>query len=201
MSQKEQLEALQDIRQMMNRSVRFLSLSGLSGVFAGIYAIIAGSVALHRIGGSLQYSSYTLSDTMYFLYVAIGTLSITLITSYILTVKQAKKQGVSIWNETGKTAFKNLAIPLVTGGIFSLSLLNYGLFGLLAPTTLIFYGLALVNVSKYTYPQIFQLGLLQIALGLTNMFFIGYGIIFWMIGFGILHIIYGVYMHYKYDRK
>lgn len=200
MNQKEQLEAIQDIRQLMNKSVRFLSLSGLAGIVAGVLALCAGTIALERINWNIEYHFYTLSDSIYFFYVGTATLIITLIISYLLTAKQAKKQGVKIWDETGKKAFVNLAIPLVTGGIFCLAMMKFGLFGLLAPCTLIFYGLALINVSKYTYPQIFQLGLFQIVLGLTNLFFIGYGILFWMIGFGLLHLIYGTYMYNKYDR-
>jgi len=67
-----------------------------------------------------------------------------------------------------------------------------------APLTLIFYGLALVNASKYTLSEIRSFGIAEIVLGLIAMAFIGYGLLFWAIGFGLLHIIYGIIMHVRY---
>jgi hypothetical protein len=95
----------------------------------------------------------------------------------------------------------NLSIPLVAGGLYCLILLNYGWFGMIAPTTLIFYGLALLNASKYTLEEIRWLGISEIVLGLIGCFFIGYGITLWVLGFGILHIIYGLVMYVRYESK
>ncbi len=200
MEANEQLEALKDIRKMMNRSVRFLSLSGLSGLFAGLYALIAAYIVYDYLGGLVYIEIFSTDDLQFFIILAISTLFLAIFTAYFFTRRKAKKAGVSIWDETAKNALINLCIPLFVGGIFCLALINAGLFGLLAPVTLIFYGLSLVNASKHTFPVIRQLGLIEIALGLINAFFIGYGLIFWVIGFGILHIIYGLYMYYKYDR-
>ena len=126
---------------------------------------------------------------------------VTILTAFYFTYRKASKNGVKLWDNTAKLAFINLAIPLFTGGIFCLGLMYHQLYGLLAPATLLFYGLALVNVSKHTFPQVRQLGILELMLGLLNVFFIGYGLIFWVIGFGLLHIVYGILMHFKYDRK
>lgn len=201
MKAEEQLEALKDIRHMMNRSVRFLTLSGLSGMLAGIYALIAFYFALERVNGQLPYTSYGVSDTNYFAVLALFTLILSLLTSFVLTKRKAKRQGVKLWDETAKTAVLNLFIPVATGGVVCLALLRMEMGGLLAPMTLIFYGLALVNVSKHTFPQIRQLGILEILLGLVNLFFIGYGLVFWAVGFGLLHVGYGLAMYFKYDRK
>jgi predicted lysophospholipase L1 biosynthesis ABC-type transport system permease subunit len=43
------LEDIAEIRAMMERSTRFLSLSGLSGVFAGTFGLIASGLAYFRI--------------------------------------------------------------------------------------------------------------------------------------------------------
>lgn len=200
MDKNEQLRAIQDIRKMMNRSLRFLSLSGLSGLFAGLYALIAGAIVYEYMGGVLLLELYTAEDIQFFVLLAVITLFLAVSTAFILTRRKAQKEGLSVWDESAKNALINLSIPLFTGGILSLAFINYGLLGLLAPTTLIFYGLALVNVSRYTYPMIRQLGLIEISIGLVNAFFIGYGLIFWLLGFGVLHIVYGAYMYYKYDR-
>jgi hypothetical protein len=94
----------------------------------------------------------------------------------------------------------NLAIPLAVGGIFCAILLYHGIVYLMAPAMLIFYGLALVNGSKYTLTDIRYLGLSEIVLGVFAAFFIGYGLLAWAIGFGVLHIVYGTLMYYKYER-
>jgi hypothetical protein len=69
-----------------------------------------------------------------------------------------------------------------------------------APATLVFYGLALVNGSKYTLNDIRNIGYLEAGLGVVSMFVPGYGLWFWALGFGVLHIVYGVTMYYKYER-
>mgnify|MGYP005989469385 CR=1 FL=1 len=201
MSTQDHLEALQDIRQMMNKSARFLTLSGLSGMLAGIYALIAAALAYVKMEERLPYLIYSKEDNDYFLIVAIGTLIVSVLTSFVLTKRKAQKQGVSVWDETAKTAMINLAIPLLAGGAFCVAMLYHNLIGLLAPVALIFYGLALVNVSKHTFTQVRQLGLIQLSLGIINLFFIGYGLIFWTLGFGLAHIVYGFFMYRKYDVK
>ena len=75
------------------------------------------------------------------------------------------------------------------------------IYAFVAPLTLVFYGLALVNASKYTLGYIRYFGITMIILGLASVWFLGYGLFFWTLGFGVCHIIYGALMHFKYDRK
>jgi uncharacterized membrane protein HdeD (DUF308 family) len=71
----------------------------------------------------------------------------------------------------------------------------------LAPSaTLVFYGLALINASKYTVRDVFYLGICEIVLGVLSMFLTGFTLLFWALGFGILHILYGTIMYFKYDK-
>jgi hypothetical protein len=106
---------------------------------------------------------------------------------------------VPIWDHTSKKLLLNLLIPLAAGGMFVLGLLHYDDWRFVVPATLVFYGLALVNASKYTVSDIRYLGFLEIALGILGMWYIGYGLYFWAIGFGLLHIIYGLIMWWKYE--
>lgn len=200
MSNNEHIQAIHEIRQMMNKSARFLSLSGLSGVSAGIYAIIAGVIAYNKLSGLNQFHKIG-EHKSYFIMLAAVTIILAIVSAFIFTKRKAQKNGVKIWDDTIRKAMINLSIPLVTGGVFCLSLLQSELYGYLAPSTLLFYGLALVNVSRYTFPLIRQLGILEIILGLINSFFLGYGLVFWIIGFGVLHIFYGAYMYIKFDRE
>ena len=192
------LKDIQDIKKMMDRSSQFLSLSGLAGVMAGIYAL-AGAYIVN----ALSEESYTLeSDTFKFiLLVAIAVLVLSVVTAFLLTMQKAKKQGETIWNSASKRLAINFLIPLGTGGVFALLLMKNHYYGLIAPITLIFYGLSLINASKYTVRDVRYLGLTIIIIGLFATAYMGYGLEFWALGFGVCHIIYGTVMHFKYDRN
>ncbi|MCP9751700.1 hypothetical protein [Ferruginibacter sp. HRS2-29] len=204
------LETLQDIKRMMERSSRFISLSGLSGISAGICALIGAWLAYPYVFGcrplfidihkDFHPGIEVLFNTWLF-WIAAGTFFAALITAFIFTYLKSKKEGIPIWGKTAKRLLFNVSIPLIVGGIFLLKLLQFGTFGLVAPGCLLFYGLALINASKYTLDEIRYLGYCQIIVGLINLLFVGYGLYFWALGFGVLHILYGTYMWYKYERS
>lgn len=196
------LQDIKDIKQMMSQSSQFISLSGLSGVLAGIYAIV-GAIYVNGLILSHKDMYITLeSDTFKKIIVtALVVLAASLLTAYIMTVRKAKKMGENVWNPSSRRLLINFLIPLVTGGIFTLLLLRHGHYGLVAPITLLFYGLACLNASKYTLRDVRYLGITEIILGLLAVEFSGFGLYFWAIGFGLCHIVYGGMMHFKYDRK
>ena len=125
-------------------------------------------------------------------------LVVAILSGYLFTANKSKKKGLKIWDATTKRLLVTFAVPLVTGGLFCLVLLYHHLFVLVAPATLIFYGLALVSAERYTLTDIKYLGYCQIVLGLLSFLFLGWGLIAWTIGFGVLHIVYGLIMHKKY---
>lgn len=193
---------LAHIRSMMERSSRFLSLSGLSGVGAGIVGLVTGVLAIAVLKKyQIDFSTdYVFNEKLVFELFVLGAsaLLLAIFCGCYFTVRKSKKLGLQIWTATTKKILVQLAIPLAVGGIFVLALLQYNLYGLVAGTTLIFYGLALVNAEKYTYSDIKYLGFLEIILGCLSLFFIGKGLIFWTIGFGVLHIVYGIILYRKY---
>jgi hypothetical protein len=204
--EKEHLQALSDIRSMMERSSRFISLSGLSGIFAGIFALAGAYIAYLKLNSlNINYRNLednSFMDVIFYLMVdAAVVLIASLSVGILLTIRNSKKKGVKTWDNTSKRLLINLFIPLITGGLFCLVLLYHGIIGLVAPTTLIFYGLALINASKYTYNDIRYLGICEIALGLCASLYVGFGLFFWAAGFGLLHIIYGAVMYFKYERN
>ncbi|MBU2555074.1 MAG: hypothetical protein KKF98_11500 [Bacteroidetes bacterium] len=203
MNNQAYLEDLKMIKEMMSRSTRFISLSGLSGVFAGSFALIGAFLAYKTVYSNQDYlqlrKAVITSETLTtLLVIATGTLVLSLVAGILLSRKKAKKNMVKPWNSQAKRMLINLFIPLFAGGILSLIFLFKGYIGMVAPLTLIFYGLGLVNASKYTLTEIRSLGIAEIILGLLAAQFIGYGLIFWALGFGILHIVYGIIMHLKY---
>jgi len=197
---------LASIRNLMERSTKFISLTGLSGILAGTYALIGATFAYFIIQYPLSITSYrpesvqSAPNLINLLLLALAVLAASLITGFWLSSRKAKKNGTTIWNETSKHLFINLLIPLVTGGIFILILLYNGHYGVVASACLIFYGLALINASANLYEEIRYLGYSEIILGLLSAFLPGYGLVCWAIGFGVLHIFYGSLMYRKYDR-
>lgn len=194
------------IRDMMERSSRFISLSGLSGVFAGIFALIAFAAATWILKSN--HIDYFHGSTVFYpnevvlqlFIICVVTLVAALVSAFFFTYQKSKKKQIAMWSPTTFRLLSNLFIPLAAGGIFCLALFLQSHVALIAPAMLVFYGLALINASKYTYSDINYLGYSELILGLIALFFIGYGLIFWVIGFGLLHIIYGIAMYRKYDR-
>ena len=197
---------LSSIRNLMERSTKFISLSGLSGIMAGLYAIL-GAIIGYKIvyprGGGLQYRNHyvTESDILWELFgVAVAILILSLATGAWLTIRQARKKGENFWNPVSKRLLTSMAIPLVSGGLFILILINRGQYNIIASACLIFYGLALVSGSQFTFSDVKWLGFCEIVLGLLAALIPGFGIVFWTIGFGFLHILYGAIMHFKYNQ-
>lgn len=203
------LDTLQEIRSLMERSSRFISLSGLSGITAGLFALAGAVIACWYLGirpfdGQQFYYEITpagggVDHLTFFILDALFVLSGALAGGIYFTTRKARRKGLPIWDALTRRLLINLAIPLFAGGIFILGLLNHGLGILVAPATLIFYGLALINASKYTLNDIRYLGLTEIGLGLFGVFVPGYGLELWMLGFGLLHIIYGAAVYSKYE--
>ncbi|MHC0442667.1 hypothetical protein [Flavobacterium sp. 3-210] len=203
MNQKHQ-EDLAHIRSMMERSSRFISLSGLSGVFAGLSALIGGLYVyqLFKVNGIEYFTDDHIllsGDLVSHLFLTgVVILVCAFVFGAFFTIRKSQKYNLPIWTSATKNMLFNLAVPLVSGGLFCLALIYHGYYGLVAPSTLIFYGLAVINAEKYTFSDIKYLGFLELILGGISLFYIGYGLIFWIIGFGILHIIYGLVMFKKY---
>lgn len=198
------LQALKEIQSMMAKSSRFISLSGLSGIAAGICAMIGAFVANQRIAAYFSdYSRYdhTPKELRNEL-IIIGLLVFiaALITSFLFTLRKSKKDKTPIWGQTSLRLLWNTLLPIGIGAALIFKLILQNNYALVAPACLLFYGLGLINGSKYTLSEIKYLGYCQLALGLLNLWMPFYGLYFWTVGFGLLHIIYGIVMWNKYER-
>lgn len=199
------LRDLSEIRSMMERSSRFISLSGLSGIFAGIFALIGAALAANYLNPDWDLSSHLAvrrnPEQLQFLILdGLAVLLLSLTTGVYFTTRRARREGLRVWDATSQRLLINLAIPLGTGGLFCLLLLNHAP-QMIAPATLVFYGLALINGSKYTLHDVRYLGIAEIALGLIGGYFANsmISLLMWALGFGVLHIVYGVVMYRKYE--
>lgn len=202
--EQDYIQDIAEIRSMMERSSKFLSLSGWAGIMAGVYALAGAYIAYAWLDFNPRELFYSPSESGFSLLnlvlLAVVVLALALATAVYLSYNRAGKRGDKLWNPTARQLLYSMAVPLVAGGLLLLVLLDEGLIGLLAPGSMLFYGLALFNAGRYTYKEVRVLGLLQIVLGLLGAAFVEYGLLFWGLGFGIAHIGYGLHMNYKYGK-
>jgi hypothetical protein len=202
---------LASIRNLMERSSKFISLSGLSGVLAGVYALIGAALAYSILydESSRSYTIHEISSgfalfndaiVIQLLLIAAVVLVLSISTGVYLSYKKAKRNGQPLLGRVSRELLFNMNVPLLAGGGLMLILLYRGYFGIIAPASLIFYGLALIGASNFTFTDVKFLGLCEVVLGLLAACFPGYGLVFWALGFGVLHIVYGSVMYFKYDR-
>lgn len=202
---QEYLDSISEIRNMMDRSSRFISLSGLAGVFAGVWALCGAAYAFFVLK-NLHYPYEVASEDIQIALIklfadAMIVLVLAVSSGIFFTTRKAKRQGESIWDKKILSLIYDMAVPLGAGGFFCIVLMYYGNFVFVAPATLIFYGIALFTAGNYTQRDIKNLGVVEIVLGCINCFFLGKGLYFWAFGFGFMHIIYGIVMYFKYESK
>lgn len=212
-NKKEHLNDLHDIKLMMERSSRFISLSGYSGIAAGICALVGAFFAHNALKNNYYSISTSNQDDNYFpfllrqlwhdplFHIALLTFIAAFISAFVFTYLRSRKNNTPVWSATSRRLMLNVCIPLATGGIYLLKLVEHGTYGLVAPGCLIFYGLALINGSKYTLGEIKYLGYTEIVLGIISCWFVGWGLYFWALGFGVMHIVYGAVMWNKYEKN
>jgi hypothetical protein len=202
---------LAEIRSIMQRSTRFIALSGLSGVATGLVALIGAGIVFARL--YTTYGTYNLATAFeiagsqgadlfrFLLILSCVIIGAAFVAGVYFTTRGARKQGLPIWDSTAKRLLINLAIPLTAGGIFCLLLFSHGAIALILPAMLIFYGMALLHASKYSVDELRNLGIGQVALGLIAGLWPDHALLFWATGFGLLNIFYGIMMYNRYERK
>lgn len=210
-TQQEHLDNLQAIRRLMEQSSRFAGLSGLAGVIAGSLALAAVASVYAYLGISpLSPQAYPLptpanpaelSAYNNFLAIIFGlVLLLSLCAGILMAYLKARKLGLPVWDGTAQRLAAHFFLPLAAGGIYILLLMYHGYFLLVIPATLLFYGMAHLNASKFTIPHIRFLGMAEIITGLLATCFISHSLLFWAWGFGVLHILYGAFIYFKYER-
>jgi hypothetical protein len=198
---------ISEIRSMMEQSGKFLSLSGLSGVSAGIVALIGAGVAQWYqievageipLGGLDQVRNAGVQTFFVIDAAMVFVIAVTL--AVVFSVRMARRKGLPVWNAVARRMITELSLPLVTGAGLCLIMMAHGLFALLPALSLIFYGVALLGASKFTVRELRALGISEIVLGLVAAFAVRFGLFFWAAGFGVVHVVYGLVVHNRYDR-
>lgn len=199
---EKQAEDIRVIREMMEKSTKFLSLSGLSGVVAGTAALAGAAFAWFYLLRDPAMTGYTrIQEMLILLAIAFAVLGVSVGAGAWMAWRKARRNGQRLLNKVTYRILYAMAVPLAAGGIFCLIYMLRGDIRTVISGTLLFYGIALVAASKYTYGEIHWLGITEILLGLCAALFDRSGIVFWALGFGVCHIAYGLAMYLKYDRK
>ena len=208
---QEYLEDIRHIRAIMNRSTRFVALSGMTGIVSGTAALAVVILLSLYLGISpfstsfpdliLKVEGLAQEQVLRVLITSFASLFLfSFFAAYFLTRRRAKAAGEDLWKGSGKQLWLSLGVPLLAGGGFCLALLQQGHVEMLAPASLIFYGVTLYSGSKFTLEEVKYLGVTEMVLGLLASFWPGLGLLLWAFGFGVSHIIYGIFMYNKYER-
>ena len=199
MENKEVINTLNDIKEMMERSSKFKAVSGLSIVIVGVLASLA-TAYIHFVLGN--YKINTPSKLRTTVIVAIALLVVAFLTVFVMAFFKAKRHHLRFaLDQNMKKLLVNFMIPLLAGGLFCFALLKLQHYGLTSSVMLIFYGMALINSGHFTYPALRYLGYAELALGLVDCFIANYALLTWFIGFGVFHIVFGIVFMLKYERS
>ena len=201
---------------MMDRSSRFISLSGLSGIAAGLCGL-AGAWAIQRwfsalplevqnsffnAGNSNQPgASLSGAATSQLLQISLVTFIAAVIVAFLFTWLRSKKNNTPLWGGATRRLLWATLIPIVAGAIFLYKTMQGGAYFLLAPGCLVFYGLSLLQGGRYTVSEVKYLGITMMGCGIICLFFPEKGVALWAFGFGVLHIVYGALMWWRYERN
>lgn len=198
--QASSIDTLHDIKRMMEKSSRFISLSGWSGIAAGICGL-GGAYFAARLIDTVTSNPVNETDLRWNLIRLAALVFVAAFsTAFIFTYLRSRKEGTPIWGQAARRLMINTMIPMIAGGVLILRLIDLQQYALVSPSMLLFYGLALIQGSKYTIGEIRYLGYLELVLAFANLWFMDHPLLFWTIGFGVLHIVYGVIMWWKYER-
>lgn len=201
MEKEKYLNDLQDIKDIMNRSSRFISLSGIAGVACGLVALLGAYFYYTQVYVNVGLEYFVSSNELMFKAAIIAglTLGLALLSAVGFTVRRSRLDSVKIWDARTKQMLTRFGVPLGTGGLLCLISFYHGASFLALPITLIFYGLGAYAASRFSYTELRSLGIINVFLGLLATVFLQYALVFWVLGFGVLNIVYGIVVHKKYE--
>ena len=200
---KDAINTLHDIKNIMEKSTKFNALSGFSFISVGCIALVSAIISAQTLNNNIfetnLYQPISLSQKNHLVIIGFSTLFLAILAAFYFTHKKAVKNKVSLTLGGGPALSLHFVTPLLVGGIVALALLYYQHLVFVAPLLLVFYGLSVVSGSKFTHPELIYLGFIQLALGCLGLFYLGHGLILWTLGFGVAHIIWGIYYYLKHE--
>lgn len=201
MSKEKHLDDLAQIRSIMERSKKYLSLSPWAAVMAGFYALTGASITFVLIPDLFNHFTnerVLTSGKLWVLFcLAMGMLILATWSALALNSRQARKNGGQLWTKAARRLALNFVLPMLAGGLFITALWLHSYYTLIPAAMLLFYGLSLINAGNFTFSNVRILGVLQTALGLGAAFWPNTGLWWWTMGFGWLHLCYGWWLYHQ----
>jgi len=174
---------------------KILSLMGWPGIYLGfvgtVGALVANSIVESPIG-ELEKLRFLMIDAA-----VVGVLAVA--AAAFLSARRLKRAGLSMWGSDSRGVVLELTVPLLTGAVFCYVLLLNRMYLAVPGSLLLFYGLALAAAAKFGHFEIRVLGVVEIALGFAALAFPVHALMYWAMGFGIAHILYGSLIYFKYE--
>ena len=187
---REAEENLRVIRALMERSTKFSTFSGLSGVCAGMASIIGCIITRLYIPdpGAFPVQFLALWSTV--IVIAVGA-------DYLLMKRRAAQVGKRVLSRLGKQMVIASVPGLGTGAIVTFYLLQHHLLGSVYPFWMLAYGLAVSATGLFSQREVSLLGVAFLIAGAACLFATGIGLPMMAVTFGGFHIVYGLAMSRK----
>lgn len=193
---REAEENLRVIRDLMERSTKYSTFSGLSGVLAGT-ASITGCIVTHllqrRFPDPASFRIPFLLTWSLVILCAIGG-------DFLLTKRRATRVGKRIVSRLGKQMVIASAPGLGTGALLTLYFLSHNLLADIFPMWMLAYGIAVCAVGLFSQREVSWLGAAFLAAGTITLLLPLFGLtalpalglIMMAVTFGGFHIVYGI---------
>ncbi len=184
---REAEENLRVIRQLMERSTKYSTFSGFSGILAGAASIT----------GCLVTRSLSQTDPAAFRVAFLVTWSLVILfaigADYLLTKRRAARVGKRVLSRLGKQMFLASAPGLGTGALLTLYFLRHNLLGDIYPVWMLCYGIAVCAVGLFSQREVSYLGAAFLLAGAATLLFCPtFGLPMMAVTFGAFHILYGI---------
>jgi len=190
----------------MERHSSFFSLSGFTGILIGIVGCIAiFLVDTMTHGYGINFDGFSQLPIL-FLEIGIMVIGIlTIVLSLFILWKRgrnkAKKNKQGLWNAFAKKQRINLLLLLLVFLVILILIGSKGYYRLITPLLLSFYGLLLLNLSRFQSKSLLFLGLATLILGIVSYVSYTDKIFLLALGVGIFPIIYGLLTFNKSKKQ
>ncbi len=171
------------IRQAMERSATFTSIPGLGGTAMGAVALIASGIAA-RQGSSERWMATWLAAA-----------AIAAVIGFVAMARKAARAGVALTGANARRFALGMAAPFVAGAAITYELWAARTFAVMAPAWLLLYGAGVLTGGIFSVPIVRAIGLCFMALGMAAIVTPPeWGNVWLAIGFGGLHVGFGIYI-------
>ena len=189
-------DSLLYIRRTLDAAGRLSTVSGTGIFFIGVLALAAVLVNVRFTG--------TPWDSALHPYASLAVWGVLLVFSAAITAfcmaRKSSRTGVAFWSPVLRKALWPLSAPMALGAILSAAMLRAEHLEFLPVIWLGCYGAALTAAGVMSESPVRWMGISFMGLAISAVFLpYSAGLALLAAGFGLLHIIFGAYIHWRLD--